>query len=51
MSRYLCRFHSNYNLLVRRIVPLGGAAGPKIVNGHTYSFNQNQAHLYDMGPY
>lgn len=44
-------YDANYNLLSRRIVPLGGAAGPKIVNGHAYSFNQDQAHLYDMGPF
>ena len=44
-------YDANYNLLVRRIVPLGGAAGPLVMNGHSYAFNINQAHLYDMGPF
>jgi hypothetical protein len=44
-------YDANYNLLVRRIVPLGGAAGPLVQNGRTYSFNMDQAHLYDMGPF
>ena len=41
----------DYNRLARRIVPLGGAAGPLVMNGHVYSFNVDQAHLYDMGTF
>jgi len=44
-------YDSNYALLVRRIVPLGGAAGPLVQNGHVYSFNVDQAKLYDNGPF
>ena len=42
-------YDQNYALLVHRQVPLGGAAGPLVINDHIYSFNVDQAHLYDEG--
>ena len=41
----------NYITLATKQVPLGGAAGPLIKNGHVYAFNFDQATLTDAGTF
>ena len=41
----------NYITLATKQVPLGGAAGPLIRNGHVYAFNFDQASLTDAGTF
>jgi large repetitive protein len=44
-------FDINYNQLSNAVVPLGGAAGPKVKNGEVYTFNVQNQTLVDDGPF